>query len=99
MASEQNIMNETIVKAVAEAMRVAIQAIAAATAERLQGMAGPKIGGPAMNSQHSTGRWKTSIANMTFRLEVNNILSTYNTSITEHLAIVKNWLERRGYSF
>ena len=32
----------------------------------------------------------------TFRLEVNNILTTYNTTQTEQLIMVKNWLVRKG---
>ena len=48
MASEQVIVSEAITKAVAEATRVAIQAVAVAAAERPQSMAGPKIGRPAM---------------------------------------------------
>ena len=47
MASEQIIINEILVKAVAQAMRVAIQAMAT-TAERPEGVAGPKIGRPVM---------------------------------------------------
>ena len=49
MASEQTNANEAIAKAVAEteATGVAIQAMAAATAERPQN-AGPKIGRPVM---------------------------------------------------
>ena len=43
MASEQ-----VIAKAVTEATRTAMQAIAAAVAERPPSVAGPKIGGPAM---------------------------------------------------
>ena len=35
----------------------------------------------------------------TFRLEVNNIISMYNTPKTEQLAIVKNWLGRKGLQF
>ena len=35
----------------------------------------------------------------TFRLEVNNILSTYNMSLSEQLATVKNWLGRKGLQF
>ena len=35
----------------------------------------------------------------TFRLEVNNILPTYNMPKTEQLAIVKNWLGRKGLQF
>ena len=30
---------------------------------------------------------------------IKNILSTYNTQQTEQLAIVKNWLERKGLQF
>ena len=48
MASEQAIVNEVIAKAVAEATRVAIQAIAAAAMERPQRAVRPEIGRPAM---------------------------------------------------
>ena len=47
MASEQ-IMSEVITRAVAEATRIAIQAMVEAQAERTPGASGPKIGGPAM---------------------------------------------------
>ena len=56
MATEQ-IMSEVIVKAVAETMRAAIQAMAEAAAEWPQGMAGPKIGSPAM--KQPTFNWDT----------------------------------------
>ena len=32
----------------------------------------------------------------TFRLEDNNVLSIYNTTKTDKLAVVKNWLVRKG---
>ena len=51
MASEQVTMNETIAKAVAEAIRAAIQAMAATTADR------PQRGGPAM--KQPTFNWET----------------------------------------
>ena len=35
----------------------------------------------------------------TFKLEVNNIMSTYNTLQIEWLAMVKNWLGRKGLQF
>ena len=35
----------------------------------------------------------------TFRLEVNKILSTYNTLQTDKLALVKNWLGRKGLQY
>ena len=47
MATEQ-IMNEVITKAVAEATRVAIQAMAEAHAGRTHDTSGPKIGSPTM---------------------------------------------------
>ena len=34
-----------------------------------------------------------------FRLEVNNVLSMYNTPQTEKLALVKNWLGRKGLQY
>ena len=48
MVNEQSTVSETIVKAVVESTRVALQAIAAAAVNRPQTMVGPKIGGPAM---------------------------------------------------
>ena len=60
MASEQ-VMNERVAKVVAEAMRVAIQAMVAAIGEQMQSMAGTKIGTPTMNNQCPIGRQKTSI--------------------------------------
>ena len=96
MATEQ-IMNEAIPKAVAEATRVAIQAIAEAQTERTHDTSGPKIGGPTMkqpmfdwNAEHRYSELKT------FRLEVNNVLSTYNTTQADKSALVKNWLGRKG---
>ena len=35
----------------------------------------------------------------TFRLEVNNVLSTYNTPQADKLALVKNWLGRKGLQY
>ena len=48
MASEQAIANKVIVKTVAEAMKAAIQAMTAGTAETPQSTVGPKVGRPAM---------------------------------------------------
>ena len=47
MAAEQ-VMNKSITKAVAEVIRVAIQAMAEAWVERMHDTSGPKIGGPTM---------------------------------------------------
>ena len=46
MAGEQVTVSEAIAKAVAEATRLAIQAMAVAAAERPQSVTGPKIGRP-----------------------------------------------------
>ena len=47
MATDQ-MMSEAITKAVAEATRVAIQAMEEAQAEQTHNTAGPKIGGPTI---------------------------------------------------
>ena len=56
MASEHVIVSEAITKAVAEATRAAIQAMAVAAAERPQSTAGPKIGRPSM--KQPTFNWE-----------------------------------------
>ena len=82
MASEQ-VMNEAIARAVAEATRVAIQTMAEAQAERTHDISGPKIG--SLTMKHLTFDWNADDKYselQTFRLEVNNVLSTYNTPQT-----------------
>ena len=74
--------------------------MAAAAAERPQCVAGPKIDGPVM--KQPTFNWEVDDKHnelKTFRLEVNNVLSAYSTPQTEQLAIVKNWLGRKGLQF
>ena len=46
--ADQATMNEVITKAVEEARRVAIQAIAVVQSQRSEGQQGPKLGGPAL---------------------------------------------------
>ena len=99
MASEQ-IMNEVIVRAVAEATTVAIQTMAEAWVERAYNISGPKIGSPTMkqlmfdwNAEDKYSKLKT------FRLEVNNVLSMYNTPQTDKFALVKNWLGRKDLQY
>ena len=100
MASDQAIANEAIAKAVVEVMKAGIQAMAAATAERPQSVAGPKIGGPAMKQPSFNWEADEKYSKLKkFRLEVNNIISTYRTPQAEQLAIVKNWLGRKGLQF
>ena len=70
--------------------RVAIQAMAAATAERLQSTVGPKIGKPAMKQQSFNQEADDKYSKIKdFRLEVNNIITFYNTPHAEQLAMVK----------
>ena len=100
MASEQVIVNETVAKAVVEASRVAIQAMTVTAAETSQSTAGPKIGRPA--KKQPAFNWEADDKYnklKTFRLEVNNVLSTYNTPQTEELTIVKNWIGRNSLQF
>ena len=46
--ADQSIMNEAIMKAMAEVTRVAIKAIAETQAQRMPNTSGPKVGGPAL---------------------------------------------------
>ena len=65
----------------AEVTRVAIQAMAAATAEGPQSTAGPKLCGPAMKQPTFNWEAEDKYSELkTFRLEANNILTTYNTT-------------------
>ena len=90
MASEQAITNEAIAKAVVEVIRMAIQAIAAATTERQQNMAGPTISGPAMKQLNFHWEVDDKYSKLkNFKVEVNNIFASYNTLHVEQLAIVK----------
>ena len=96
----EQIMNKAIAKAVAEVTRAVIQAMAVATAEQPQSTTGPKLGGPAM--KQPTFNWESEDKYSelkTFNLEVNNILSTYNTTQAKQLVMVKNWLGRKGLQF
>ena len=63
-------------------------------------MAGPKLDGPAM--KQPTFNWESEDMYSelkTFKLEVNNILSTYNTPQAEQLSMVKIAWEERDYNF
>ena len=89
MASEQ-VMTKVITSMVAEATRVVIQTMVEAWAERMHEISGPKIGGPTMkqltfdwNAEDKYSKLKP------FRLEGNNVLSTYNTPQTDKVAVVK----------
>ena len=96
MASEQ-IMSEAIARAVAEATRIALQTMVEAQAERTHNGSGPKLGGPAVKQPTFDWDAQDKYSELkAFRLEVNTILSTYNTPQIDKLTLVKNWLGRKG---
>ena len=91
------LLNEAIMKAMADAMRVAIQTFIETQSQRSEGQWGPKLGGPAVKqpqfSWEATNKyteWKA------FILDVQNVLFTYNAQEQDKIAIVKNWLGRKG---
>ena len=89
MAADQ-IMSEAIARAVAEATRIALQTMAETWAERMHDGAGPKLGGPTMKQPTVDWDMQDKYSELkTFRLEVNNIPSTYNTPQMDKLALVK----------
>ena len=76
MANEQATTNEAIAKTVAEETRVVIQAMASATAERPQSMAGPKVGRPATKQPCFNREADDRYGELkNFRFEVNNIIT------------------------
>ena len=93
-------MSKTVVKAVVEATRIAIQTMAETQAQRIPSAAGPKLGSltfkqPNCNWEASDkySEWKA------FNLEVRNMLTTYNAQETDKIAMVKNWFGRRGLHY
>ena len=64
--------------------------MAAARAERPQSVAGPKIGGCTMKQPSFNWEADDKFRELkNFRLEVNNIISSYNTPHTEQHMIVR----------
>ena len=88
----------SITQVAAKAMRAAIQAIAAPNAENsTRQSVEPKVGRLMM--KQTTFNWDTEdtcneLKN--FRSEVNNVLKSYNIPDIEKIAIIKNWLGRKG---
>ena len=63
-------------------------------------ISGPKIGGLTMRQPTFDWNAEDKYSELkTFRLEVNNFLSRYNTPQTDKLAVVKNWLGRKGLQY
>ena len=76
MASEQ-VMNEVITRAVAEATAVAIQTMVEAWVDGMHDISGDKIGSPATKKPMFDWNGEDKCRELkTFRLEVSNVLST-----------------------
>ena len=91
------IMSEAVAKAVAEATRLVIQTMAETQAQRMPGTTGPKPGSPTLKQPNFN--WEATDKYMewkAFILEVRNMLYTYNAQEADKIAIVKNWLGRKG---
>ena len=93
-------MSEVIAKAVAEATRLGIQTMTEMQAQRTAGTLGPKLGSPALKQPNFN--WEAADKYMewkVFILEVRNVLSTYNAQEQDKVAMVKNWLGRKGLHY
>ena len=68
--------------------------------QRSEGQQGPKIGGPVLKQPQfnweATDKYTEWNA---FILEVRNILSMYNALEQDKIAMVKNWLGRKGLHY
>ena len=94
------VMSEAIAKAVAEAIRIAIQTMAVKQTQRTANTPGPKLGGPELKQPNFNWEaadkyteWKV------FILEVRNVLSTYNAQEQDKIAMVKKWQGRKGLHY
>ena len=105
MATEQTNIREAIVQTVAEAVRVAVKVMVATRVEnctRHEGTqdVGPKISGPIIKQPTFNWEAEDKYSELkSFRLEVNNVFKSYNMPQTENIAIIKNWLGRKGLHF
>ena len=93
-------MSKVIAKAVAEALRIARQTMVEMQVKMGDNQQGPKIGSPVLKQPQFNwdvadkySEWKA------FILEVKNVLSTYNTQEHDKIAMVKNWLGRKGLHY
>ena len=87
---DQSLMNKVIVKAIADATRVAIQTIVETQGQIPEGQQGPKLRGPALKQPQFN--WETADKYTkwkAFILKVTNMLSTYNTQEEDKISIVK----------
>ena len=71
-----------------------------AGAERMHNISGPKLGGSAMKQLTFDWNAEAKYSELkTFRLEVKNVLSMYNTPQTDKFTVVKNWLGSKGLQY
>ena len=88
--AEQSVVNEAITKAMAEATRVAIQALAETQVQRMPNTAGPKIGSPALRQPNFNWELTDKYTEWeAFILKVRNMLATNNLQETEKIAMVQ----------
>ena len=97
---EHTEMSKVIAKSEAEAMQITIQTMAEMQLRVEETQQGPKIGSLVLkppqfnwNVTDKYSEWKA------FILEVKNVLSTYNMPEHDKIAIVKNWLGRKGLHY
>ena len=93
-------MSEVIAKAVAEASRIVMQTMAEMQTQRTTSTPGPKLGSPALKQPNFN--WETADKYTewkAFILEVRNMLSTYDAHEQDKIAMVKNWLGRKGLHY
>ena len=98
--TEQVMASEAITKAVEKATRIAIETMAEVQVQRSENQRGCKLGSPALKqpkfnweAADKYSEWKA------FTLEVRNVLSTYSTQEQDKIALVKNWLGRKGLHY
>ena len=98
--AEQVIKSEAIAKAVAVATRIMIQTMAEMQVQRSESQWGPTLGGPALKQPQVNWEAADKYSEWTaFTLELRNMLSTYNAQEQDKIALVKNWLGRKGLHY
>ena len=98
--AEQIEMSKAIVKAIAEATRIAIHTMAEMQSRIAENQQGPKLDGPVLKQPQFNweaadkySEWKA------FILEVKNVQFTYNAQEHDKITIVKNWFGRKGLHY
>ena len=93
-------MSEAFTKAGAKATRIVIQTMVERQTQRTASTPGSKLGDPALKQPNFN--WEAADKYMewkVFILEVRNMLSTYNAQEQDKVAMLKNWLGRKGLHY